>query len=118
MFVAQAHINSDLASKSKALREETSALVRLINRDQAEQAGFAAGIRAAADETKNDAGAYQDGYDTGMAGVTETDAANQAAMAPNNNDSGKSKAVIQGQADEQEAQAGTWVDESEVDDDF
>ena len=118
-FVAYAHINSDVASKSEAFREETYAIKRWINEDQAEKAGREAGMRAAADQTKNDPGAYREGYLAGEAGVIVTDAANQAAAAPQKSLAVDDGASAQGHgAEEQAAEAGTFMDDSDVDDDF
>lgn len=118
-FVAYAYINSDAASKSEAFREETYALKRWINKDQAERAGREAGMRAAADDTKNDPGAYREGYMAGETGVIGTDAANQAAAAPQKSLAANDGAAAQGQGvEEQEAEAGTFMDDSDVDDDF
>lgn len=119
IFVAYAYVNSDVAAKSQAFREETYALKRWINADQSEKRGREAGMRAAAEETKNDRAAYAEGYGDGQAGVRETDAANQAAASPvSKPQDPQPMATEPTRTIDAEAEAGTFVDETDVDDDF
>ena len=119
IFVAYAYVNSDVAAKSQAFREETYALKRWINEDQAERRGREAGMRAAAEEKKDDRAAYNEGYVEGQSGVRETDAANQAAALPMEAENKAQSAGPDPQrAIDAEAEAGTFMDDSDVDDDF
>ena len=119
IFVAYAYVNSDIAAKSQAFREETYALKRWINEDQAERRGKEAGMRAAAEEKKNDRAAYNKGYAEGQRGVRETDAANQAAALPVVAEEQVQPVVPEPQRIiDAEAEAGTFMDDSDVDDDF
>jgi hypothetical protein len=119
IFVAYAYVNSDVAAKSQAFREETYALKRWINADQSEKRGREAGMRAAAEETKNDRAAYAEGYGDGQAGVRETDAANQAAASPVSKPQDPQPMEAEPtRTIDAEAEAGTFVDETDVDDDF
>ena len=120
IFVSYAYINSDIAAKSEAFREETSALERWINEDQSARRGREAGRRAAAKATKNDAAAYGDGYQEGKAGVEATDAANRAAAAPEPEAQRPIAAPAPAPAPTAtgQTQSGTFVDETDVEDDF
>jgi hypothetical protein len=119
IFVAYAYVNSDVAAKSQAFREETYALKRWINEDQAERLGNEAGMRAAAEEKKVDRATYNEGYVEGQEGVRETDAANQAAAIPMVREETPQPAAAEPQrAIDEEAEAGMFVDDSDVDDDF
>ena len=68
IFVAYAYVNSDVAAKSEAFREETYSLKRWINEDQAGRRGTEAGMRSAAEEKKDDRAAYTEGYVEGQVG--------------------------------------------------
>ena len=119
VFVGYAYINSDIAAKSGALREETYALKRWVNEDQSAKRGREAGRRAAADATKNDSAAYAQGYEEAKAGVESTDAVNRAAAAPTPEAQrpqplAKPTPVVgTGQT-----KSGTFVDDTDVEDDF
>lgn len=69
IFVAYAHINSDLASNSSEFKRRANQLAILINRDQAERRGRDEGMRAAVEASKDDKRAYQAGYDEGKESV-------------------------------------------------
>lgn len=66
IFVAYAHINSDLASQSPEFKRRANELAILINRDQAERRGRDDGMRAAVEASKNDPESYQAGYAEGV----------------------------------------------------
>lgn len=116
IFVAYGYINSDAAAKSEILREETYALKRWINEDQSAKRGREAGRKAAADAAKNDPNAYAQGYQEGKAGVEATDAANRAAAAPAP-EAQRPMAAPAPTATGQ-TQSGTFVDDTDVEDDF
>ena len=76
-------------------------------------------MRAAAEEKKNDRAAYNKGYAEGQRGVRETDAANQAAALPVVAEEQVQPVVPEPQRIiDAEAEAGTFMDDSDVDDDF
>lgn len=115
IVVGYAHINSDLAAKSEPFREEASALELWINEDQSAQRGREAGRKAAADAAKNDPKAYADGFDRGKAGVEATDAANRAAVAPAPE---AQRPLPMNPQPTGQAQSGTFMDDTDVEDDF
>ena len=116
IVVGYAHINSDLAAKSEPFREEARALETWINEDQSAQRGREAGRKAAADAAKNDPAAYSQGYEQGKAGVEATDAANRAAVAPPT-ETQRPKAPATPAATGK-TQSGTFMDDTDVEDDF
>ena len=118
IFVGYAYINSDIAAKSEAFREETYALKRWINEDQSARRGREAGRKAAADATKNDPTTYAKGYQEGKAGVEATDAANRAAAAPAPEAQRPSPAPAPVPPATGQTQSGTFIDDTDVEDDF
>ena len=118
IFVSYAYINSDVAAKSEAFREETGALERWINEDQSARRGRESGRRAAATATKNDANAYSEGYKEGKAGVEATDAANQAAAAPAPEAQRPAPGPAPAPTATGQTQSGTFIDDTDVEDDF
>ena len=118
IFVSYAYINSDVAAKSEAFREETSALERWINEDQSARRGREAGRRASGTATKNDANAYAEGYKEGKAGVEATDAANRAAAAPAPEAQRPAPGPAPAPTATGQTQSGTFIDDTDVDDDF
>jgi len=116
IFVGYAYINSDIAAKSEAFREETYALKRWINEDQSARRGREAGRKAAADATKNDPKAYAQGYQEGKAGVEATDAANREAAAPA--PEARRPAPAPAPTATGQTQSGTFIDDTDVEDDF
>ena len=74
---------------------------------------------SAAEEKKNDRAAYNEGYVEGQGGVRETDAANQAAALPMETEEQVQPVAPEPQRIiDAEAEAGTFMDDSDVDDDF
>ena len=118
IFVSYAYINSDVAAKSEAFREETGALERWINEDQSARRGRESGRRAAATATKNDANAYSEGYKEGKAGVEATDAANRAAAAPAPEAQRPAPGPAPAPTATGQTQSGTFIDDTDVEDDF
>jgi hypothetical protein len=76
-------------------------------------------MRAAAEEKKDDRASYNEGYVEGQGGVRETDAANQAAALPMVTEEAAQPVFSEPQRTiDAEAEAGMFVDDSDVDDDF
>jgi hypothetical protein len=134
IFVAYAHINSDLASNSSEFKRRANQLAILINRDQAERRGRDEGMRAAVEASKDDAGAYRAGYDEGQQsvlsdnkGVVSTTGSDRPALASDLqkaciSGAGKNKPVRsteKGKVQQGCSKAGLFDDDSDdADDDF
>ena len=115
VFVAYAYINSDLASKSSSFRESTYEAARLINLDQSRLRGREAGMRAAVEESKDDAAAFSEGYREGEQAVVGASAESKPT-AGGANESGKATVAKTKGAG---PKAGTFVDEEDdAEDDF
>ena len=113
ILVAVAYVNSALASQAGNLMSETYATLREINASQSFMKGEVEGMKAKANETKNDPNMYKQGYSEGQQSVQNNynernfDPSNSSA----NQNSNSSSQSTQGSA------SGTWGDDT-VDDDF